>query len=443
MFRRSLAVSLLTVSLAGFAPSQSAKVEVEPSVLLISRIKARLKEQFKHVPKYTCLETLDRYHKDAGPRAPERQLDTVRLEVLYSEDKEYFDSPGGHDFKETDPGKFIASGLIGDGLFFSFVKGIFIDDNGIFKYVGEEELEGRPAAHYHFTESTVTGTYTVTVHGARAEVDVSGEFWADPQTYDLIRLQIDPTDIPPILFTKKLLTTVDYAQTRIGEQDVLLPQTGSMYMLRESGEESFDRADFTHCRLYQAESSISFEDPPAEPASPAPAVKKPAPAPPPKRAAPVPAGLKVTIALRTPFNDRTAVGQYIEGNVVGNVTEARRGSIVIPDGAVVRGRIRRLERSSELGGFFDIGLEFTEVVVNGTPLRFFAGLESAAPLEGLAWQMSSASQHDESSPYLKVTRTTVDRFVQPELPGVGSFFMRGAGFTIPAGFRMVWKTQAM
>lgn len=31
----------------------------------------------------------------------------------------------------------------------------------------------------------------------------------------------------------------------------------------------------------------------------------------------------------------------------------------------------------------------------------------------------------------------------PDLPGVGSFFIRGGRFSLPAGFRMVWKTRAL
>jgi hypothetical protein len=32
---------------------------------------------------------------------------------------------------------------------------------------------------------------------------------------------------------------------------------------------------------------------------------------------------------------------------------------------------------------------------------------------------------------------------QPELPGVASFFVKGADFTLPAGFRTVWRTRAL
>jgi hypothetical protein len=31
----------------------------------------------------------------------------------------------------------------------------------------------------------------------------------------------------------------------------------------------------------------------------------------------------------------------------------------------------------------------------------------------------------------------------PALPGVGTFFMRGAHFEIPKGWKMVWKTQSL
>src|SRR5207249_10846670 len=52
-------------------------------------------------------------------------------------------------------------------------------------------------------------------------------------------------------------------------------------------------------------------------------------------------------------------------------TCAARGRSSIPNASVVRGRIRRLEHYQG-GGYFILGLEFTEVEANGRSLRFYA-----------------------------------------------------------------------
>jgi hypothetical protein len=85
------------------APLAATPQDLPPGVLLLARIKARVKEQMTHMPQYTCIETLERSHKAGGPTGQLKPQDTVRLEVLVTDRKEYFDSPGGHKFKDDDP----------------------------------------------------------------------------------------------------------------------------------------------------------------------------------------------------------------------------------------------------------------------------------------------------------------------------------------------------
>jgi hypothetical protein len=368
---------------------------------------------------------------------------------LLAGNQEFFDSPGGRSFKEADPGKFITHGMIGNGMFASDVKSIFVDGNGLFQYRGEEEFEGRRAARFDFRVPSLQHTFTVTVSGATDTVGMAGTFWADPKTYDLIRLEIDAVDIPPILRTSKIVITVDYALTRLGETQTLLPQNGQMLMVRDSGATSYDRFDFTHCRAYQAESAIRFDEPGAN----APAVVSATPK---TQRTPqtIPPGLAVRIALSAPLTDQAAVGDLVEGRITGDVVS--KGAVIVPDGSIVHGRVRELERSADFGDFYSIGLEFTDIDASGSPLRFFADLENADPIAGFEWQMTkdkpSASQERQAQTvptprgaYFDpgITLDVTERLVHPDLPGVGSFFMRGEHFTIPAGFHMVWKTRAM
>src|SRR5215472_14501876 len=98
---------ILLVLAATCALPQSA--DLPPGILLLSRIKAHIKRQVGHMPQYTCLETLERFYKGAEKRAVEKQLDTVRLEVLFAGRKEFFASPGAHDFKDEDPVQYIVT----------------------------------------------------------------------------------------------------------------------------------------------------------------------------------------------------------------------------------------------------------------------------------------------------------------------------------------------
>ena len=263
-----------------------------------------------------------------------------------------------------------------------------------------------------------------------------------PGHVDLIRMEVHADNIPPLLEIDDAITTMEYARTRIGPEDVLLPQTGELRMLATSGEESLAHVEFTHCRSFQTETSISF----AEPDSPQ-GLAQPIPATPNHSAPPVagtlllPAGLTVTIALDAPVTDRAAVGELIEGHVVGNVLF--HGKALIPAAATVHGRIRRMEHYTYAGGFFTLGFEFTDIETAGISTRFFASLEIAAPLFGFEWSMSSETSRTDIVNGDRITQFEHESVQALALPGVGIFFMRGAHFEIPKGWKMVWKTLTL
>lgn len=399
---------------AVFAPFAAAPQDLPPGVLLVSKIKARVKEQIAHMPQYTCLETFERSRKVAGPKGDLKSQDTVRLEVLFTGAKEFFDSPGGRNFTEENPRKLVGSGLIGNGMFAGHLQTLFVNDQGLFTYRGEEPFGGRNAAKWDFRVPLLSSAYSINTPSDSAVVAMKGSFWADPVTFDLIRLEVRADQIPSRLEIADAITTMDYARARIGQTDVLLPQTGELRLLGTAGEDSIDRFEFTHCRSFQADTSISFAEPDAAPqAAPSTPIRT-------VRAVSFLAGLTVSIALDAPVTDRTAVGELIEGHVAGNVNF--QGKTLIANGAAVHGRIRRMEHYTGPEGYFTLGLEFTDIEAAGVSTRFFANLESAGGLSGLEWNTAVHA---------------------PTLPGVGTFFMRGSHFEIPKGWKMVWKTLAL
>jgi hypothetical protein len=135
------------------------------------------------------------------------------------------------------------------------------------------------------------------------------------------------------------------------------------------------------------------------------------------------------VQLTTSISDKDSVGTLIEGRVSGDV--ARRGKIAIPDGSVVHGRIRRLERY--LGGeSFIVGLEFTEVELPGGLVPFYADL--------LSMDKSSEIQPELSRRISVPGRGDAKETITlAELPGVASFFVKGAN--LPNGLHTVWRTR--
>ena len=243
-----------------------------------------------------------------------------------------------------------------------------------------------------------------------------------------MRLKVQADDVPPTMDLAEATIILDYARTRIGTVDVMLPQTGEVLMLHQTGGGSRNLLEYTHCRSFQAQSTLSFDAPAA---SAAPAAAAVAPRTAHARILTLPADVDVRIKLAAAISEKDTVGTLITGIVAVDVVD--KGKVLIPSGATVSGRIRRLERNDDSGGYFVFGVEFTEIQSAGSAFRFYADLQDMDERPDIGWVLIDNGK-------VGMTR---ERIATTDLPGVGTFFIRGTRFTLPAGFRLVWKTRPL
>ncbi|HLH17748.1 MAG TPA: hypothetical protein VKX45_11030 [Bryobacteraceae bacterium] len=106
----------------------------------------------------------------------------------------------------------------------------------------------------------------------------------------------------------------------------------------------------------------------------------------------------------------------------------------LPPEAVLLSRIQeRLERYEN--STFALGLEFLEAEAAGGPLRFYGDLTGLDPRRPVRKRVSEKILIPDMGKWHEVTL--------PPLPGVASFFVPGKSFTLPAGFRTVWRTHGV
>ena len=72
------AIALALIALNGLFAE-----ELPQHVLNLARVKARVQENLRTVPDYTCLAVTDRFEQGFRDAAP-RQVDVVRMEVAHS-----------------------------------------------------------------------------------------------------------------------------------------------------------------------------------------------------------------------------------------------------------------------------------------------------------------------------------------------------------------------
>jgi|SRR5271157_244387 len=425
--RRALALPFLAVFCL---PAQ----DLPPGVLALSRIRARVAQVLDQMPDCTCVETVDRSWKPAGKEI--KPVDRVVLQILFSGGQELFAAPGDTRW-DANLSALLASGMMGNGLFALSLKIIFLDNVSTITYQGDESRAGRREARYDFLVPHVVGALTVHNAGATGMVGMRGSFWADPETYDLRRLEYHAEGIPPDLLYTDILTTIYYDRVRIGDRDVLLPQAADQRTTQVDGEEKWNHIEFTHCQGFHTESTLRFG------AADAPTAAGGSAAPPQAAEGALPPGLRITVALSAPLSDAAPVGSLIEGKVAASVMQ--KGKVLVPEGALVKGRMRRLERYSDAGDYFILALEFMQIETPSASLRFYSELQDVDRTEGVDMILVTTNvERDEfhlGGTDMKWSKTDRVRVWTHEVPGVGTLFVRGSHFSLPPGFKTVWKTQ--
>jgi hypothetical protein len=401
-----------------------------------------MKGEFLRLAGITCLETAQREVGQSKGRFKERMrpLDTVRLEVLTNGDQELFASPGDRKFSEQHPLTYAGSGMLGTGLFGPYLKNILLNGNAITRYRGEEDVAGRTLARYDYQLAPTFSGQRIEVPEGSGGVGLRGSFWADPRTYDVTRLELNADDIPPSLPISALSMSVNYVRIALTDNlTVLLPQTADVHLVKNSGEISHDQVEFTHCRAFGAESTIDFNASDAGQQARLGAVSLD------DVLRRLPGGLQVTVKLRSRVSSDMAVGTLIDGFVAGDVKDKR--AVAIPAGSQVRGRIRRMERYVDPFVYFVVGIEFTEVEVEGIRHMFYADLVDIDPAPGVELTLSTGNNGaDTPRSQLSTPGTAIpvkgERVVVRNLPGVATFFFKGDKLDLPANLRTVWKTRA-
>ncbi len=260
----------------------------------------------------------------------------------------------------------------------------------------------------------------------------TGSFWAGAETLRLLRLETVANDIPPDLRVTTIKETVDYSRMRVRSQDLLLPQSVETSATKLNGVESQNRIEFSHCREFSGAAELSFNKPASieRPASPVTELQ-------------IPAGLEIFVRLAQAIDSKTAaLGGSIRAII--DTPVRSHGADLIPKGALLLGRIRRLERQLAPRPYYLVGLEFTDIEFAGHHARFIGQMLGTVPVPGLALGVGTYNMDRNTAGvagYLISTRSETE--VPFKIPGVSTFFMEGTAFHLPEGIQMTWVTTKL
>lgn len=415
----------------------------------------QMAEVLTRLGNYTCILHLDRYQRSR--RSPLFQkLDSVRLQVTSLEGSEYYSLPGSTR-TSTNPRELVATGLVATGIFQGYARAIF-QDRGLSNlvFLGADASAASNPLRFRFTFEEERHPLEVRIGDVRALVPGKGMFWADQRDLRVRRIVVE--NVAPIrkLRVNRILYVMDWAPVKTLSGEFLLPQRVEMSMLFEDGSMSRNEATMAQCREYGAESSIRFdvEEVPEEPSPSAPLLDAnsiPAAADGASEAASgvevsasrfLAGGLRVGIRLRDALPlARMAVGDEFRGTVSKAVLQD--GKVLLPEGADVQGRVRRLSESTSKGQPAVAWLEISVIHTGVTEYTFLAELTRWGKLPGLLEKAPDVRR--ASGPKGANDASVFADFGEAEgayraVPGVAALLFETSLGTLPAGYEMEWKT---
>ncbi len=399
--------------------------QFDPQTLL-QQARANIVRNIENLPKYTCVQTVYRVRFEPQvpvhesrcrdvPDARALQLlrawsDRFKLDVTVADGSEIFSWAGASEFQSADAQQIVGGGLTGTGDFGPFLLAIFGSSGSEYQFLRLEQNQ----AVYHYHVPVSASHYQIKT-GSRPQdhaiVPYEGTFTIDAATAELRKMTIVVSRPPRESETCHAETTIDYQRVQIGDSRLPLPQATTLELWDTDGMRYENRIQYTSCRAFQSESVFRPET--DAPAANAAAATAPFAA---KAAVTIPHGIAMRIALRSRIDGENAfAGDAIEGQLL-HAIKGRGGQVVVPEGAVVHGRIVRLEQQFIPTHYFALGLKYLSVTANGSEipltLEFVNRLSQDKILNGAAEKRQ----------------------------GIGVLMIRGDRLSVAPGLVSEWKT---
>jgi hypothetical protein len=383
------------------------------------RVREHIRATAAGLPNYSCQETMERSIQGSNGQIEFRER--LRLEVLFAETTELFAWPGSSEFTSEPLQNWIGAGAIGNGDFETELLNLFVVSAATVKYAGLETRDPRALHRFDFHMPILNSGYSLTIQGKSATTAYSGSFWVDQESLDIVRLETRAEAIPSDLDCSDAHQSVTYGRVRLGIRERLLPSSGELAIVNRDGHESRNTIGFSNCRQYTASSSLSFTTPPDIDAEARPRFDRA-----------LPADLALVLRLEQPISVvESAAGDQIVARLDKPVDA---GSVVLPKGTRVLGRIRRLEQHLTSPPSILIGLQFFAAESRDGLLTFSARLTGPRSTPDTIKVVNTRFESVPGAAGLDIqddgTRT-----------GVGSFRVPGKELRLGRGLRTVWKTQ--
>ena len=389
--------------------------------MILDRARLKIAAATRHLPKYTCAETIDRsYFTRVSPGAASlcdqsssdaakaraslrlQAIDRVRLDVSQGDGSQIHSWPGAGRLEPVEIDRLITRGPAGTGGFGGYLIDIFGNEGTQFDFQNERSDSGRRVFTYGYRVTGEVSHYQIGAGDGWVTTPYDGTFDLNVDSLELLRLTVVTPALPAETGLCEARSTLDYTPIRIGSGEFLLPRQSALRLEARGVPQPGERSEylvtesasaFTNCREYLADAA-----PPAVPNPSSPLV--------------LPTGVHVTLRLDAAIDsDIAAMGDPVTATLLNSVHA----------GATVHGRISRMEQWRGSSSMLIVGIHWDSISLGG----------DSAPLAALIFGQTF------SGPTLG---RVGNRPAAPNIPEIFSFPTGAKRYVIPAGYKSQWIT---
>jgi hypothetical protein len=227
----------------------------------IEKARAAAESFSEKLPNYICKEFMARFASTTHP-ADWKALDVVSSDVVYEGGRESYRNLAinGKLVKKTMEQ---LDGAWSTGEFGTVLRDLFSRATAAdFRFSRESSIAGLRARVYNFQVDKPNSHWHIQVASQSVEPAYKGAIWIDPRNARVLRIEMQARALPLEFPADTLESAVDYEYVRIGTAEFLLPvHAEGLSCQRGTNNCSRNTIDFRNYHKYEADSSISFDNP--------------------------------------------------------------------------------------------------------------------------------------------------------------------------------------
>jgi len=413
-----LCIGIVSVAAAAFAADTAAD-------LVFGKVHAEIAADIADFRGVACMESVERTRY--APRRPNRNgtcgellaavagapqgsvewRSRLRLNVTAGASAEEFALTDASPFERNDVGGMLGSATAGSGEFSTFLRNLIASDGAPFQSRGLQQTPLGKLLSFGFTVPVEKSHFGWGGNGA-IHIAYRGSLLTT-ESGELKQLAIEAENAGDAC---RVQYTTDYTNTRIGDREIVLPQSSTLEVISKNGTELRSETYYSGCRR-----PVAVAAAPAAPGGNAPK--------------PLPSKVRFRVRFQPPIDSSTAAtGDPVIGVVRATVKDRQNG-IIVHVGDRLHGRIASIEETFSPQPRWNIAIAFETIERGVGEHGIDQGVEQ--PVSLVPIDDGDRVPHDEA------TGPGDLQMMRP--PGGGYFIFHDPEVVLDQKFETEWETR--